>query len=336
VTGDDAAMSLHASLTGELRTPDEVRDAVYLFGPEAEAKRSRFWLLLVLAAVIASAGVLADSTATVIGAMIIAPLATPIQGVGVALAGGELPALLASARTLLLGALAVVAIGALCAFVLPELVSSDANSQITGRVSPTLLDLVAAAATGLAGSLAIARRDIGDILPGVAIAISLVPPLAVVGITAADGAWDDALGALLLFTTNVLAIVVMGSLLYTVLGLLPERPGAPRMRRRPAYSVVAAAGLVVVLALGVATFRTAQLERRQDAAATVASDWATGNGEKLLSTRFQGDALVVVVEGAGGTDDAELLTLLDGAIPRGTPVEVNRVPGEHRRLGEVQ
>lgn len=329
-------MSLRSSLTGELRTPDEVRDAVYLFGPEADAKRSQFWLLLVLSAVIASAGVLADSTATVIGAMIIAPLATPIQGVGVALAGGELHALLASARTLLVAGLAVVAIGALSAFVLPELVSTDSNSQITGRTAPTLIDLVAAAATGLAGSLAIARRDIGDILPGVAIAISLVPPLAVVGITASDGAWDDALGALLLFTTNVLAIIVMGSLLYTALGLLPRAPGAPQMRRRPVYSVVAVAGVVVVLALAAVTVRTVQLERRQDAAGEVAQAWAARNGEHVLTTRFQGDALVVVVEGQGGTDDTQLLTLLDGAVPRGTPVAINRVPGQRRTLGEVR
>jgi len=326
-------MSLLASLTGELRTPEEVRAAVYLFGDEAQAARSRFWLLLILASVIASAGVLADSTATVIGAMIIAPLATPIHGVGVALAGGELRALLASARTLLLGGLTVVAIGAGCAFVLPELVSTAGNSQITGRTAPTLLDLVAAAATGLAGSLAIARRDIGDILPGVAIAISLVPPLAVVGVTASDGAWDDALGALLLFTTNVLAIVVMGSVLYSLTGLLPQQGEVPRMR--PAYTVVAAAGVVVVLALAVATFRTVQLERRQNAATAVAREWAAGNGERLLTTRYQGDALVVVVEGAGGGDDAQLLRLLDDAVPPGTPVELNRVSGQHRRLGDV-
>ena len=204
-------------------------------------------------------------------------------------------------------------------------------------MSPTVVDLVAAAATGLAGSLAIARRDIGDILPGVAIAISLVPPLAVVGITAAGGAWDSALGALLLFTTNVLAIVVVGGVLYSLLGLLPEQPGAARMRRRPVYSVVAAAGVVVVLALGVVTFRTVQLQERQAAAAEVAQAWAERNGETFVVTRFQGDALMVLVEGdANGSDDDELLTLLEGAVPRGTPVEVNRVPGQHRRLGEVR
>jgi uncharacterized membrane protein len=71
-------------LGGQLRSPDELRDAVYLHRGDAAANLSRFWLLLVLAAVIASAGVISDSTATVIGAMIIAPLATPIQGIAVA------------------------------------------------------------------------------------------------------------------------------------------------------------------------------------------------------------------------------------------------------------
>ena len=236
---------------------------------DAPAKLSRFWLLLVLSAVIASAGVIGDSTATVIGAMIIAPLATPIQGIAVGLAGGELRELLQSTRILFVAGLTVVLIGAAAEVVLPQIVVPASNAQITGRVAPTLIDLVAAAATGLAGSLAIARRDIGDILPGVAIAISLVPPLAVVGITAAEGAWDDALGALLLFTTNVLAIIVAGSLLYSLLKLLP---GAEGVRRRPAYLVVAVVGTAIVLALSVATFRTVQLQQRQAAASEVAHE----------------------------------------------------------------
>jgi uncharacterized membrane protein len=198
-------------------------------------------------------------------------------------------------------------------------------------------DLVAAAATGLAGSLAIARRDIGDILPGVAIAISLVPPLAVVGITAADGDWDDALGAVLLFTTNVLAIIVVGALLYSLLGLLPAQAGMPKMRRRPVYSIVAAAGIVVFAALALATFRTVQLQTRSTAAGTIATTWAESNGEELVSTHYEGDALVVLVEGrTDGSDDAELLTLLDGAVPKGTTVTINRVPGHRQNLGEVR
>ncbi|MDA0183426.1 DUF389 domain-containing protein [Solirubrobacter phytolaccae] len=320
-------------LGGELRTADEVRDAVYL---DAPPKLTRFWLLLVLSAVIASAGVIGNSTATVIGAMIIAPLATPIQGIAVALAGGELAALLKSASTLVTAAVAVAALGAVASWVLPEVVPAASNGQITSRVSPTVIDLVAAAATGLAGSLAIARRDIGDILPGVAIAISLVPPLAVVGITAADGAWHDTVGALLLFTTNVLAIIVAGTLLYSLLELLPQAADAPSMRRRPVYLVVAVAGAVVVLALSVVTYRTVQLHQREASARAIATSWAERGGEALIGVRYEGEALVVHVEGdAPGAGDAQLLSALTGAVPAGTPVELNRVPGERRALGTV-
>ena len=87
-------------LTGETRTADEIREAVYLFIGDVGAKQSRFWLLLALSAGIATAGIVSDSTATVIGAMIIAPLAIPIQGVAVAIAFGELRPLLLSAAIL--------------------------------------------------------------------------------------------------------------------------------------------------------------------------------------------------------------------------------------------
>lgn len=73
-----------------MRTPGEVREAVYLVGGDTGAAQSRFWLLLVLSAGIATAGIVSDSTATVIGAMIVAPLAVPIQGSAAAIAYGEL------------------------------------------------------------------------------------------------------------------------------------------------------------------------------------------------------------------------------------------------------
>ena len=210
------------------RTPEEIREAVYLFVGDAAAKQSRFWLLLLLASGIATAGVISDSTATVIGAMIIAPLAIPIQGVALAIAFGELRALMRSATLLLAACAASVALAAGLALLLPELHPLSDNTQVTGRVAPTLVDLVVAALTGLAGSLAVARRDIGDILPGVAIAIaiSLVPPLAVIGVTAAAGDSSGALGALLLFLTNVLAIIVAGVLLFSAI-----RSTGPTCRR---------------------------------------------------------------------------------------------------------
>jgi len=77
-------------------------------------------------------------------------------------------------------------------------------------VNPRLIDLIAALATGAVGSVALVRRDISDTLPGIAIAISLVPPLTVVGLTAESRAWDESFGALFLFGTNVASILATG------------------------------------------------------------------------------------------------------------------------------
>jgi uncharacterized hydrophobic protein (TIGR00271 family) len=327
---------LKTRLTGESRTPDEIREAVYLSTGDVGAKQSRFWLLLVLSTVIATAGVIGDSTATVIGAMIIAPLAVPIQGAAVAIAYGELRPLLLS-LAVVAGAMAlVVGLAAAIAVVLPELHPPSHNSQITGRASPTLVDLVAAAATGLAGAFAVGRRDIGDILPGVAIAISLVPPLAVVGVAGTAGEWDSAWGALLLFLTNVLAIVVAGTAVFGSLRVRYGHTRDPAFRSRPVYSVVAIASCLVVAALAVATYQTVQLSNWRDAATRVGSDWAAGNGEHLVGVRFDGDELVLIVEGSSdGSEDAELTGLLRDQVPSGTPVVVNRIAGGRASVGQV-
>ncbi len=266
--------------------------------------------------------------------MIVAPLATPIQGVAAAIAYGEARALAASASILAMSVSVVVGIGFGMAILLPEIVPLTENSQITGRVSPTIVDLVAAAVTGLAGSFAIARRDIGDILPGVAIAISLVPPLAVVGVAAQGRDWDGALGALLLFTTNMLAIIVVGTLIFSGLQLI--RGGRPKPAIGSAFIAVALASVVVVAALGATTYRTVQQENRISAATKVGASWAKESGERLVKVSYQGNDLVFLVAGnTNGRHDPELSDLLEGAVPDGTPVVVERVPGTRIELPTV-
>lgn len=329
------ADDLRSRLRGEARTPDEIRDAVYLFTGDVGAKQSRFWLLLILSTAVATAGIVSDSTATVIGAMIIAPLAIPIQGVAVGVAYGELQPLLRSATIIIGAAAVVVGFSALLATILPELKPLSENSQITSRVSPTIVDLAAATATGLAGAFAVARRDIGDILPGVAIAISLVPPLAVVGITLHESDWQGALGAFVLFATNVLAMIVVGAALFWGIGYVRGRELHPRRELRPVYTVLAVSSLVVVLLLSAVTYRTIQLEQWRGAATDVAKAWAAESGDRFVQARFEGDELVVEVEGSATGNDDALPGLLRGQVPQGTSVVVNRIPGTQRKVGDV-
>src|SRR4051812_38980243 len=183
-------------------------DRLFLGTPR---QRSAFWVLLLLAAIIAGSGVVADSTATVIGAMIVAPLMTPILGTALALVLSDSRRVVTSALLVVAGAAVVVAFGYLLGLLIPGPIVAETNSQVAGRTSPKLIDLVSALATGAVGAFALVRSDVSDTLPGVAIAISLVTPLAVVGLTLESGAPHQSLGALMLFGTNVAAIIATGT-----------------------------------------------------------------------------------------------------------------------------
>ena len=197
-----------------------MRDALFIEGPDAGRRLSRYWLLLPLSAVIASAGVVSDSTATVIGAMIVAPLMTPILGVVLSVVLADGSNLRRSLLLVVTGAAAVVAVGFVLGLFVPYPVVAATSSQVASRISPRLVDLVAALATVGGRGCPGARSDISDTLPGVAIAISLVPPLAVVGLTLESGAPRQAIGSLLLFVTNVVAILASG---IVVMGLYRVR-----------------------------------------------------------------------------------------------------------------
>ncbi len=266
---------------------DIARMRAHLFfeGADVRARQSRFWLLLVLSAIIATAGVGGDSTATVIGAMIVAPLMTPILGVVLAMVLNDRRNLLRSIALVVAGACVVVALGYLIGLAIPEPVTAATNSQVASRVSPRLVDLLAALATGAVGSVALIRSDISDTLPGVAIAISLVPPLSVVGLTLESGVYGQARGALLLFLANVSAILATGVLVMALYGLLSAVPAGPRVRRwsRPGVLVVAALLIVIAVPLAVSSVRVARTTSEQSSVSRVVTRWATGNGWSLAS-----------------------------------------------------
>jgi uncharacterized hydrophobic protein (TIGR00271 family) len=197
---------------------EHMRDAVFFEGPDVRQRLSRFWILIVLASVIAAAGIAADSTATIIGAMIVAPLMTPILGTMLSVVLADRSNLMRSLLLVAAGGLTAIAIGWLVGLVVVIDVVAETNSQVASRVQPRLVDLLAALATGAVGSVALVRRDISDALPGVAIAISLVPPLSVVGFTLEAGKLDQALGASLLFLTNVAAILGSGTVVMALYG----------------------------------------------------------------------------------------------------------------------
>ena len=293
-----------------------MREQLFFDGPDPGRKLSRFWALLTLAAVIASAGIVTDSTATVIGAMIVAPLMTPILGMVLSITTSDGANLARCLGLVVAGAAAVVAVGYVVGLTVSYDIVSTTSSQVAGRISPRFIDLVAALATGAVGAFALVRSDVSDTLPGVAIAISLVPPLAVVGITLEAGATSEAAGALLLFLTNVAAILLSG---IVVMALYRARSAAGRadsrsMRDRASVLLVVVFVLVIAVPLAGSSGRIAQVTHTANRVATVADAWARPAGWSVDRVEPHLSEMVVVAAGPlPAPDSAQLRRDLDAA-----------------------
>jgi uncharacterized hydrophobic protein (TIGR00271 family) len=197
---------------------------LFFEGDDLNAKLWRFGSLIVLSSAIAGFGLLADSAGVVIGAMLVAPLMTPIQALGAALVQGSTRRMLSSALVILGGFLGAVVTGYVVAVIGSGGISVEALPQeILSRTAPGLLDLGIAVAAGAAGGYVIARPEVSGALPGVGIAVALVPPLATIGICVQLGQGDLAQGALLLFATNLAAIVLSGAVMIAGAGFRPHQ-----------------------------------------------------------------------------------------------------------------
>ncbi len=314
---------------------EQMRDQVFFEGPERRRRLSRYWLLLLLSAVIATAGVVSDSTATVIGAMIIAPLMSPILGVVLGVVTADWANLRRCLLLLAAGAAAVVAVSWLLGHLVPYPVVAATNSQVAARVTPRLVDLVAALATGSVGSVALARSDVSGTLPGVAIAISLVPPLAVVGLTLQSGAPGQCLGALLLFATNVVAILASGIVvmsLYRAGQVSGQTPG-PAFRRPAGVVIIVLLLGAVLVPLWINSDRVGKTTIRQADVQAVAGHWARDAGWSVLAVTATGDRVLVNATGPNPAPDLAVLRQdLDAAGLAGLDVRVSLVTVSYQPL----
>ena len=169
-----------------------------------------FIVLSIGAGLIATLGLLANSPAVVIGAMVVAPWIMPLRAAAFAVLFGDIPLLTRSLRTLFVGVCATtflsIVLGKLAG--LPQF-----GSEVAARTSPNLLDLGIALVAGGLATYAKLRSDAVSSLAGTAIAVALVPPVCVMGLLLSHAYWEDALGAGLLFATNLLGILTGGLVL---------------------------------------------------------------------------------------------------------------------------
>ena len=206
------------------------------------------FLLVAISTLIAAFGLVMNSTAVVIGAMLVAPLMTPIFGVALSLVRGN-PVLLAlSLRAEVAGVVISVFMAAMVGWLLPYF---EATPEMLARTHPNLLDLLVAVFAGFAGAYAMLSEKISPVLPGVAISTAIVPPLANTGLSLSMGAYNGALGSFLLFFTNFLSILLVASGIFFLAGMaktfeLPDKFTAIRR-----FGLVLIGFIIVAAFLGI-------------------------------------------------------------------------------------
>lgn len=175
-------------------------------------------VLMTLSTILATFGVFADSSPVIIGAMILAPLMAPIISLSMGVLRQDRDLIKGSVVTVLTGIVVgyIFAIG--LTFITPI---NNMNAEITSRIKPNIIDLGIAVISGAAGAYAYSKESIAKTLAGVAIAVALVPPLAVSGIGLAWGEWNVFLGALLLLLTNLTGMVLAAALTFLFTGYSP-------------------------------------------------------------------------------------------------------------------
>ncbi len=200
-------------------------------------------LLMVLSVLLASLGLFLDSPSVVIGAMVLAPLMSPIIALSMGVLRSDAELSRKAFSTLFFGVVLALALSASMAWLIPF---HEVTHEISGRLHPSMLDLMVAIISGVAGAFANARENIAKSLPGVAIAVALVPPLCVAGIGL--GWWQSEIfyGAMLLFLTNLTGIILAAGLSFMMMGF------APFSRAKPGILISALLVVVISMPLSVA------------------------------------------------------------------------------------
>jgi uncharacterized hydrophobic protein (TIGR00271 family) len=257
---------------------------------QAASPGFNYFFMTTLSCAIATFGLLTNSAAVIIGAMLVAPLMSPILGLSLASVAGRDRMFRRSFVALIVGVALSVLLATLLSLIsrlLPFSILVQLPSEVLSRTSPTPFDLGIAIAGGAAAAYALAQPKLSAALPGVAIATALMPPVCTIGIGIAVDRYSVALGATLLFFTNLVAISFAGILVFALLGFRPAR--LDNTWHHIPRSLFLTAGLVLITAipLSLLTYNlVTQARLSQEIQSAVSTELAALPGTQLVDISF--------------------------------------------------
>lgn len=234
-------LSKHALPLLPRATAEEFKDLFKVLRENSKTSAA-FVVMMILSSLISTFGLFGDSSPVIIGAMILAPIISPIVSFSMGMVRYDTNMLKQGIITILIGTAVSLAFSAGVSLIIPLKIIT---SEIDARLTPTLLDLGIAVASGVAAAYAHAEESIAKSLAGVAIAVALVPPLSVAGIGLGWWDWEVFSGAFLLYLTNLAGIIMFAGLTFLLLGFAPFR----RARMGLVYTLLLVILVMVPLSL---------------------------------------------------------------------------------------
>lgn len=283
----------------DARAASVVAARVFAYDLDRRDALPRYVALLVLAVLMATFGLHKDSATIIISAMLLEQFMLPIVAFALALVTGQVRRQLAAGALIVASAVVAIALS----WLVTELALSDRSrisSQLLATSVPTLSDLAVALIAGAAGGYVLTHRETLGALPGAAVGLSLVPPLCAAGYLEAHGDRGLAIGALLLFATNLAAIVFAAAAVFVLAGFLPIRdPRALPARIR--ISLLLSLVVVVAIAVPLQRITRAIVQNARDESAVLAatSAWAGETDFTIRAVTIDGDEVDVALSGPG-------------------------------------
>ncbi|HQP48076.1 MAG TPA: TIGR00341 family protein [Spirochaetota bacterium] len=205
-----------------------------------------YYILTILSCIIATTGLIQGSTATIIGAMIVAPLMTPILAFSLGVIWGDIDLIKTSMQSIIKGTVIAILISALIAYLVPI---PTYSGEIIARTKPSLFDIIVAVASGIVGAYGNANKKISNTLVGIAIAVALMPPLCTIGIGLGKFNIEIATGATILFIINLVSISLAGAIVFWAMKIHPVLADEGQVKKRALYQI--AMSIIILVAISI-------------------------------------------------------------------------------------
>ena len=219
---------------------------IYRMLKDSAAPTIEYYILTLLSSIIATLGLIMGSSAVIIGAMIVAPLMTPILALSLGVVWGDLRFMGTSIKSVFFGTLLAILIASMITFVVPEL---EYSQEILSRTRPSLYDIIIALASGIVGAYGYANKKISNALVGIAIAVALLPPLCTVGIGLGTLNMEVALGSATLFIINLVSISLAGAVVFWIMKIHPLGADEEEVKRRAMFQIITTVMILVVISV---------------------------------------------------------------------------------------